>query len=325
MTFLAQIYAISNFDLCHFPYFCLPLLFVTIRTRILPTKNNDHSGPVSVDAGVCTAADPTQHGWVFDPSSGHVLTWPPQTPGALCIDANTTTLGTAHCDATIASQVFAHDKAGKTLKLNSTGLCVDVTDSTGPGVQLRECNGGPNQQFDFNSDGTLTDNDSPKNCLGINSGSLPTAALCVTFFDLPKTTLYVTTCDASTNTCRPARIVDQHATAGDFTDFGAGGFPGARVFANCVCVGVFVCYCIGILASAFYVCEFGIPASACLYVLVPELCVFARSRRLPTSRLPSRSFDWQSSSPVLRREERECWMSSCNGVRRHSMRCVRRV
>ncbi|CAB9531550.1 hypothetical protein SEMRO_3669_G350110.1 [Seminavis robusta] len=53
-------------------------------------------------------------------------------------------------------------------------------------------------------------------------------ALVVTFFDLEQHSLFVTYCNSlsSVNSpCGPPRLVDAHAYNGDFTDFGAGGFP----------------------------------------------------------------------------------------------------
>jgi len=54
------------------------------------------------------------------------------------------------------------------------GNCVDINNFQGPAVELWSCNGGCNQQWNFNSDGTLSDSCSggnPLKCVSAKNNS----------------------------------------------------------------------------------------------------------------------------------------------------------
>lgn len=128
-----------------------------------------------VVASECSASDASQKGWSHDATTGLV-----HAGNGVCLDgSDASAVALSACDATNAAQVFAYDAVQKSLRNGvwaqqgegASAMCLDVYDFKGPGVQLFGCNYGRNEQFDFNADGTLTDNDSPKNCLGTNPSS----------------------------------------------------------------------------------------------------------------------------------------------------------
>jgi alpha-galactosidase len=142
--------------------------------------------PLTAAAGKCDADDATQKGWSHDVSTGLV-----RTAHGLCLDgSDAKAVALSACNASDPNQMFAYDAGKKSLRVGDwaaggdgagsgahvSAMCLDVYDFKGPGVQLYACNYGANEQFDFNSDGTLTDNDSPKNCLGTSAGSASTGS-----------------------------------------------------------------------------------------------------------------------------------------------------
>ena len=151
-------------------------------TGTLCNPNSDSNFPArclakhsAVVASPCSATDATQKGWSHDTATGLV-----HAGDGVCLDgSDASKVSLSACNASDHSQVFAYDTVKKSLRngvwAEQTGdkagasvdaMCLDVYDFKGPTVQLFGCNYGANEQFDFNADGTLTDNDSPKNCLG---------------------------------------------------------------------------------------------------------------------------------------------------------------
>eukprot|EP00937_MAST-01D_sp_MAST-1D-sp2_P001739 g1739.t1 len=136
--------------------------------------NHTPTGDKYASAESCDSGSAEQKGWAFDAASGRV------TAGAgQCLDGSSASeLRIKACDGS-AAQKFAYDTTKKTLtttaadeaelrEVNAAGVleafplkagtkCVDVYNFNGPVVQLYNCNNGKNQQFDFNSDGTLRD------------------------------------------------------------------------------------------------------------------------------------------------------------------------
>jgi len=114
-----------------------------------------------------------QSSWSYD-IANHMV----KGPGGKCLDWSTTSqLVLKPCDNKKQQQKFTYSSSDKSLKnmpssveeeeysLKASQQCVDVYNNAGPVVQMFKCNGGGNQKFDFNTDGTLTDNDNPKHCL----------------------------------------------------------------------------------------------------------------------------------------------------------------
>jgi len=124
-----------------------------------------------VMAASCDEGSATQKSWSYESATKAV-----KGPGGKCLDGTTgqrlVELMLTKCNASSPSQMFDYDAASKRLTLHSNGMCVDVHDWSGPQVQLFGCNGGSNQQFDFNSDGSLTDastDSSRRHCLDHSS------------------------------------------------------------------------------------------------------------------------------------------------------------
>lgn len=139
-----------------------------------------HPGPTPpsvhyVEAHAC--GKPNQTTWSYDAQSSRV-----KGPGGLCLDyTDSSQLELKTCGSTtMQAFTYGDDHTLKTVAAaypdvlqeaiqrhpeKAGVMCLDVYDFTGPVVELYNCNGGPNQQFDFQSDGTLTDRDDPKLCL----------------------------------------------------------------------------------------------------------------------------------------------------------------
>jgi hypothetical protein len=117
----------------------------------------------------CNASDPTQVKYAYD-SATKLVTYSGN--GGSCVDySNSAELIAAKCGS--GTQSFTYDTNAKTLKA-SNGNCVDVNNFQGPVMELWGCNGGCNQQWNFNSDGTWSDNCSggqPKKCVSAKSNS----------------------------------------------------------------------------------------------------------------------------------------------------------
>lgn len=160
--------------------------------RLVKTWNpgNSTQGQFAV-AQPCNGGDEQKQHWAFDATSGRVTVGADK---ANCLDATTASeLTIKKCDGSDA-QKFAYDTTKKTLMtapatellevntaavlerypLKSGVKCVDVYNNAGPVVQVFPCNGGKNQQFDFNTaDGTLSD--AENHCIAVSSVS-PSAA-----------------------------------------------------------------------------------------------------------------------------------------------------
>jgi hypothetical protein len=117
----------------------------------------------------CNANDPTQVKFTYDPTT-HLVTYSGN--GGLCVDySDAAELTAVKCGS--GTQNFTYDTSSKTLKA-SNGQCVDVNNFQGPVMELWGCNGGCNQQWNFNSDGTWSDNcsgSSPKKCVSAKVNS----------------------------------------------------------------------------------------------------------------------------------------------------------
>jgi len=113
-----------------------------------------------------------QTGWSYDAANKMV-----KGPGGKCLDWSTSSeLEMKTCDTKKQQQKFAYSSSDKTLKnmpssveeeefpLKADQKCLDVFNNAGPVVELWPCNGGNNQKFTFNTDGTLKDNEN--HCLG---------------------------------------------------------------------------------------------------------------------------------------------------------------
>jgi len=115
----------------------------------------------------CSSSDGGQYGFSYDSSTQAV-----KVPGGGCLSTKTPSeLTSAPCDGTAAQQ-FTY--AGASTLKASNGQCVDVYDFSGPVLELYACNGGCNQQFSFNADGTFSDFCNPKMCISARKNS-PTA------------------------------------------------------------------------------------------------------------------------------------------------------
>jgi len=118
----------------------------------------------------CNANDQTQVKYTYDPQT-HLITYSGQ--GGLCIDYKDPSELTATKCGSSSTQNFTYSGAGGTLKANN-GQCVDVNNFQGPVMELWGCNGGCNQNWAFNSDGTWSDTCSggqPKKCVSAKTNS----------------------------------------------------------------------------------------------------------------------------------------------------------
>jgi len=98
--------------------------------------------------------------------------------GTLCLDyANEQQLTLKACDGT-STQTFTYSDTTKTLKTPGN-QCLDIWDWAGPRVDIFSCNGGVNQQFTFDADGTVvsgSDAGHPARCLAAVVGT-PTSGV----------------------------------------------------------------------------------------------------------------------------------------------------
>jgi hypothetical protein len=89
--------------------------------------------------------------------------------------------GTGTCQG--LNQVWQVNNNNGTITNPYTGLCLDVYDFTGPNVDVWACNGGDNQAFILNSDGTIRSNQPGKDvCL---AASIPNATSCANVWGRP--------------------------------------------------------------------------------------------------------------------------------------------
>jgi len=125
-----------------------------------PSPPGDQTYMWAVD---CSTQDVTQVGFKYDSGSKAVLT-----PDGLCVDSTQgAELTGAKCSGSAKQQ---YNYTSQQL-LASNGQCVDVYDFSGPVLELYNCNGGCNQHFTFNSDGTLRDTCSPQKCIASRQSS----------------------------------------------------------------------------------------------------------------------------------------------------------
>ncbi len=139
----------------------------------------------SVAAADCDASDAGQR-WAFDAASGHITS--AAFPGVLTArgcgssDGNPVEVAAAGADGCGGrAQAWAWGADGRVTNGNS-GSCLDVFDWAGPTVDTWACNGGSNQQFKLNADGTITEPNSKPGgsggplCLRASAG--PPAGVC---------------------------------------------------------------------------------------------------------------------------------------------------
>jgi len=114
----------------------------------------------NVVAAPCNAGDAAQR-WTFDSASGHVTS--AAYAGVLTSsncgsgDSNPVVVAAAGADGCGGkAQAWAWGADGKVTNGNS-GSCLDVYDWAGPAVDTWACNGGSNQQFKLNADGTISE------------------------------------------------------------------------------------------------------------------------------------------------------------------------
>jgi len=121
-------------------------------------------------AADCNSGDTTQVKYTYDPVT-HLITY--SGSGGLCVDyKDASELTAAKCGSS-STQNFTYDTNSKTLKANN-GQCIDVNNFQGPVMELWGCNGGCNQAWNFNADGTWSDNCSgsqPKKCVSARQNS----------------------------------------------------------------------------------------------------------------------------------------------------------
>jgi len=114
----------------------------------------------------CNAGDATQVGFSYDSTNQAV-----RTLGGLCMDYSTPgQLIAKKCDGSSNQQIKYYNGSTNELKANN-GDCVDINNFQGPVTELWSCNGGCNQQYIFNQDGTVSDTCSPKMCLAARNDS----------------------------------------------------------------------------------------------------------------------------------------------------------
>lgn len=112
-----------------------------------PSAGN--SSALYIWADACEGDDSAQQGWAYDSSSQHLTL----SDGSCVAPADGGKyLMPVACDGTDASQQWSFSASSEsgTIKHVATGKCLDVYDFKGPVVQLYQCNGGSNQQFNLN-------------------------------------------------------------------------------------------------------------------------------------------------------------------------------
>ena len=118
-------------------------------------------GLASVEAAPCNAGDAGQR-WAFDAASGRIAS--AAFPGGVLTasgcggsDGNPVAVAAAGADGCGGrAQEWAWGPSGQVIN-NNSGSCLDVFDWAGPAVDTWACNGGSNQQFTLNADGTISE------------------------------------------------------------------------------------------------------------------------------------------------------------------------
>jgi hypothetical protein len=117
----------------------------------------------------CDSGDKGQYGFSYDSSTKTV-----HTPNSYCMDStNNAELTGTTCNGQAAQQ-WAYNQTSGTLTTPS-GQCMDINNFQGPEVETWGCNGGCNQQFTFNADGSMVDrcdgSSHPKKCISARNTS----------------------------------------------------------------------------------------------------------------------------------------------------------